>query len=228
MSETTFGIGGAPRGRAELTATASPALADQITVVGDGSTAPTDFAPTDLQLYSIAQQGNDRGPVSGAFQAYATGTHGNVALLESQGAYSLFAGCVVRPVTDAEVPAANEREAFYTGAIADSTLSDASAVAILAQSSLLVDGGFSDEGFFNPLTIASGFVSLSPTQWSLATFEGTTLTAGAVYYLSDQIRGQITKTAPTTPGHYAVKIGRAASATQFVVQIGEPQLIPNS
>jgi hypothetical protein len=52
-----------------------------------------------------------------------------------------------------------------------------------------------------------------------------TLTPGATYFLSAATPGQITKIAPTTPGQYVVRIGRATSTLVLDVEIELPILL---
>ncbi len=53
----------------------------------------------------------------------------------------------------------------------------------------------------------------------------TGLVAGTEYYLSAATAGLLTATAPTTPGQYVVKIGRAISTTELMVNIERPILL---
>lgn len=53
----------------------------------------------------------------------------------------------------------------------------------------------------------------------------TGLTAGAAYYLSDATAGAMTSTAPTTVGHYVVRLGVAVSTTEFDINIQSPILL---
>lgn len=62
--------------------------------------------------------------------------------------------------------------------------------------------------------------------WFDATEEGEAeLEIGATYWLSDETQGLLTKTPPSTPGNYRVKIGVAFEASTLIVQIGPPILI---
>lgn len=47
----------------------------------------------------------------------------------------------------------------------------------------------------------------------------TDLTPGATYFLSGATAGAITATVPTTSGHHVVKVGKALSATQLLIDI---------
>jgi hypothetical protein len=51
------------------------------------------------------------------------------------------------------------------------------------------------------------------------------LNPGTVYYLSAVAAGQITSTAPTTPGQYVVVVGRAVSSTALAIEIDSPVLL---
>jgi hypothetical protein len=51
------------------------------------------------------------------------------------------------------------------------------------------------------------------------------LVAGTEYYLSAATAGLITATAPSTPGQYVVKVGRALSTTELMVDIERPILL---
>lgn len=48
---------------------------------------------------------------------------------------------------------------------------------------------------------------------------GPNLTTGAEYYLSASDPGQLTTVAPTTVGQYVVKVGRALSTTELLIEI---------
>jgi hypothetical protein len=49
-----------------------------------------------------------------------------------------------------------------------------------------------------------------------------TLTAGATYYLSSDVPGQLTIVAPTTSGQYVVLVGRAVSNLSLDIEIAPP------
>lgn len=70
-----------------------------------------------------------------------------------------------------------------------------------------------------------GVLTLTTTQWD-AVF-GTTggLVFGTVYFLSDATAGNGVNTAPTTTGHYNVRLGRAMSTTELKIDIGVPILL---
>jgi len=53
----------------------------------------------------------------------------------------------------------------------------------------------------------------------------TGLSPGQIYYLSAAGSGAITTTAPTTAGHYVTRVGEAASATEFIIQLEPPILL---
>lgn len=75
---------------------------------------------------------------------------------------------------------------------------------------------------------ADGYVKANVTSSQNASvyFEGINsglagLTIGAKYYLS-ATAGGVTATAPTTTGHIAQPVGKALSATELSIEIGEP------
>lgn len=75
---------------------------------------------------------------------------------------------------------------------------------------------------------ARGYVSQSYSALATATvfFDDsntalTGLTPGATYYTSE-VPGEVTLTAPTTPGHHAQEVGFASSSTVLRVNIQEP------
>lgn len=72
-----------------------------------------------------------------------------------------------------------------------------------------------------------GSFKLTDLQWQqvLGTSSGG-LTAGAVYYLSDAVAGEITTVPPTTGGHFVVQLGVAEFITSFFLQLGPPQVAP--
>ena len=51
------------------------------------------------------------------------------------------------------------------------------------------------------------------------------LSPGQIYYLSAAGAGAITTTPPSTPGHYVTRVGEAASATEFIIQMEPPILL---
>jgi hypothetical protein len=53
----------------------------------------------------------------------------------------------------------------------------------------------------------------------------TGLTAGATYYLSDDVAALLTATAPTAAGSYVVRVGIAISTTEIEINIQEPILL---
>ncbi len=53
----------------------------------------------------------------------------------------------------------------------------------------------------------------------------TGLTPGSTYYLSAATAGAMTTTAPTTTGQYVVRLGKAVSATEFMLQPSRPILL---
>jgi len=68
----------------------------------------------------------------------------------------------------------------------------------------------------------NGVLAATATQWDAITSESGGLTADAVYYLSAATAGLLTATAPTSAGQFVVRVGRALSATQMVIQIQQP------
>lgn len=70
-----------------------------------------------------------------------------------------------------------------------------------------------------------GVLALTTTQWD-AVF-GTTggLAYNTDYFLSDATAGDGTVTAPSTVGHYVVKLGRAISTTELKITIGSAILL---
>ena len=52
-----------------------------------------------------------------------------------------------------------------------------------------------------------------------------TLDAGDTFFLSPTTPGLLTKTVPTTPGQYVVRVGEAANTTQLIVRIKQPFLL---
>lgn len=76
---------------------------------------------------------------------------------------------------------------------------------------------------------ADGFVLAAVTSPANATvyFEGqntqlSSLTLGAVYYLSGSVAGAVTATAPSTATHLVQELGKAISATALSTEIGRP------
>jgi hypothetical protein len=66
--------------------------------------------------------------------------------------------------------------------------------------------------------IVDGFLTASTGQWDDVTGQIGGLTSGDTYYLSETT-GLLTVTAPTTLGHYVVRVGRAVSSTRMEVII---------
>jgi hypothetical protein len=71
----------------------------------------------------------------------------------------------------------------------------------------------------------TGVLVATTAQWDAVA--GTTggLTFNTVYFLDPATAGKITATAPTTGGQYVVRIGKAISSTELVIQPGEPILL---
>lgn len=72
-------------------------------------------------------------------------------------------------------------------------------------------------------TITNGTTGIYRTAAILSGLTG--LTAGAVYYLSATTAGQMTTTAPSSPGQYVVRLGTAVSTTEFQIKIERPILL---
>jgi len=51
------------------------------------------------------------------------------------------------------------------------------------------------------------------------------LDAGDIFYLSDSGAGSITTTPPSTAGRFLTRVGEAASASEFIIQIEPPILL---
>ena len=71
----------------------------------------------------------------------------------------------------------------------------------------------------------SGVLAATTAQWDAVA--GTTggLTAGTVYYLDPATAGKITSNAPYTAGQYVVRIGKAISTTELLIDIDAPILL---
>lgn len=71
----------------------------------------------------------------------------------------------------------------------------------------------------SPLTpgriVGNGFFSASIGEWNAVTGQGSGLTPGATYYLSETTVGKLTVTPPVTPGNFLAVIGIAMSATKM-------------
>lgn len=70
-----------------------------------------------------------------------------------------------------------------------------------------------------------GVLALTTTQWDAVFGTSGGLAYGTVYFLSDATAGDGTSTAPTTTGHYNVRLGRAISTTELQIDIGVPILL---
>ena len=62
---------------------------------------------------------------------------------------------------------------------------------------------------------------LVSTDWT-AVVGATTLTAGAVYFLSETAEGELTTTVPTVPGSFVTRVGTAINTTTLEVSISRP------
>jgi len=71
----------------------------------------------------------------------------------------------------------------------------------------------------------AGLLAATTGEWDAVA--GTTggLAFGVVYYLDPSTAGMITATAPTSVGQYVVRVGRATSTTELVIDIGQPVLL---
>lgn len=67
-----------------------------------------------------------------------------------------------------------------------------------------------------------GQITLS--DWTAVTGT-TTLSAGAIYFLSETTAGQMTTTPPTLSGETILRVGRALTDTQFDIEIAQPVLL---
>jgi hypothetical protein len=71
----------------------------------------------------------------------------------------------------------------------------------------------------------SGVVTATTGQWDAVAGTSGGLTAGTVYYLDPATAGKLTSTAPSTPGQYLVRVGKALSTTQLELAISQPILL---
>jgi hypothetical protein len=71
--------------------------------------------------------------------------------------------------------------------------------------------------------IANGAVGGYQSGGTLAGLAG--LTAGATYFLSPGTAGGMTTTVPAAAGNYIVELGKAISATEFLIRIRTPILL---
>lgn len=81
-----------------------------------------------------------------------------------------------------------------------------------------------------PATVqTSGVLSATTTQWdacaATADSQSGGLTFNTVYYLDAAAAGKYTKTAPTADGKYVVRLGKAISTTEMLIDIQEPILL---
>ena len=67
-----------------------------------------------------------------------------------------------------------------------------------------------------------GILSLTVEQWGDMTGESGGLRPGKIYFLDDSAISRMTRMAPTTVGHYIVKLGVAINKTDFTISIGTP------
>jgi hypothetical protein len=68
-----------------------------------------------------------------------------------------------------------------------------------------------------------GPLALTTAQWDVITGGSGGLTRGVPYYLSPDVEGQITTTAPGTTGQFIVVIGVALSDSEMMIQICCPE-----
>jgi len=70
---------------------------------------------------------------------------------------------------------------------------------------------------------SNGILTLTTGQWDIVVTGGSGgLTAGSLYFLDPSTAGNLTTTAPTTPGQVNVLIGRAISSTIMLIGIQPP------
>lgn len=62
---------------------------------------------------------------------------------------------------------------------------------------------------------------LDSADWT-AVIGSANLTAGSAYFLDPTSPGQLTTTAPTTAGQFAVFVGRALSTTELLIEVARP------
>ncbi len=70
-----------------------------------------------------------------------------------------------------------------------------------------------------------GVLVATTVQWDAVADTTGGLTAGAVYYLSPTLAGELTSTAPTAVGQVVIRIGKAISTTDLEISISEPVLL---
>ncbi len=70
-----------------------------------------------------------------------------------------------------------------------------------------------------------GVLAATTTQWDAVTGQTGGLTASVRYYLDPSTAGKLTTTAPTTVGQVVICIGKALSATEMELAIGDPVLL---
>lgn len=72
-----------------------------------------------------------------------------------------------------------------------------------------------------------GILTLTIAEWDAVTGGSGGLVRDTLYYLTAGFQeGRITSTPPSTPGEFIVQVGMALSATDLLVQIGPPQVVP--
>lgn len=67
-----------------------------------------------------------------------------------------------------------------------------------------------------------GILSLTKDQWDNITGDTGGLRPGKIYFLDDSDVSKITRTAPSTTGHYIVRLGIAINKINFAISIGIP------
>jgi len=75
----------------------------------------------------------------------------------------------------------------------------------------------------------NGVLTLTTAEWDAITGDTGGLTRGVPYYLIPAPDdGQLTTTPPSTPGDFVVRVGIALSATDFLILICCPKLVPRN
>lgn len=74
----------------------------------------------------------------------------------------------------------------------------------------------------NGIVQTDGALTTTTARWDAITGESGGLIAGAIYFLSAAAPGQLTRTAPTGPGEFVLKIGTAISSETLEITITVP------
>jgi hypothetical protein len=96
-------------------------------------------------------------------------------------------------------------------------LAKADAATITEAIGLVADTSIASNGSGNILL--DGIMTATTAQWDAVTNETGGLTPGATYFLSPDVAGDLTATAPDADGDYVVIIGLALSSTQLRTMI---------